>query len=50
MQCEVILLRDIEQLSIIEVATQLAITREAAKSRIHRARALVRECLRPAAP
>jgi RNA polymerase sigma factor (sigma-70 family) len=44
---EVILLRDMEQLTITEVATRLAITREAAKSRIHRARALVREYLQP---
>jgi RNA polymerase sigma factor (sigma-70 family) len=44
---EVILLRDMEQLTITEVAHRLAITREAAKSRIHRARALVREYLRP---
>lgn len=47
---EVILLRDMEQLTIAEVATRLGITREAAKSRIHRARALVREYLRPEAP
>ena len=44
---EVILLRDMEQLTITEVAERLAITREAAKSRIHRARALVREYLQP---
>lgn len=44
---EVILLRDMEQLTISEVAARLAITREAAKSRIHRARALVREYLQP---
>jgi RNA polymerase sigma factor (sigma-70 family) len=42
---EVILLRDMEQLTITEVAQRLGITREAAKSRIHRARALVREYL-----
>ena len=47
---EVILLRDMEQLTITEVAARLDITREAAKSRIHRARALVREYLRPDAP
>jgi sigma-70-like protein len=40
-------MRDMEQLTITEVATRLAITREAAKSRIHRARALVREYLQP---
>jgi len=44
---EVILLRDMEQLTIGELAERLAITREAAKSRIHRARALMREYLRP---
>ncbi|MDP3760667.1 MAG: RNA polymerase sigma factor [Ramlibacter sp.] len=44
---EVILLRDMEQLTITEVAARLDITREAAKSRIHRARALVREYLQP---
>jgi RNA polymerase sigma factor (sigma-70 family) len=45
---EAILLRDMEQLTITEVAERLGITREAAKSRIHRARALVREYLRGA--
>jgi len=44
---EVILLRDMEQLTITEVAERLHITREACKSRIHRARALLREYLRP---
>ena len=44
---EVILLRDMEQLTIGEVAQRLAITREAAKSRIHRGRALLREYLAP---
>ncbi len=43
---EVILLRDMEQLTIGEVADRLAITREAAKSRIHRGRTLLREYLR----
>src|SRR5262249_53958364 len=42
---EVILLRDMEQLTIGEVADRLHITREACKSRIHRGRALVREYL-----
>jgi RNA polymerase sigma factor (sigma-70 family) len=46
---QVILLRDMEQLTIGEVAVGLDITREAAKSRIHRARALVREYLQPEA-
>ena len=42
---EVILLRDMEQLTIGEVADRLRITREACKSRIHRGRALLRENL-----
>lgn len=45
---EVILLRDMEQMTITEIAQALQITREAAKSRIHRARSLVREYLRDA--
>jgi RNA polymerase sigma factor (sigma-70 family) len=43
---EVILLRDMEQLTIGEAADRLRITREACKSRIHRGRALLREYLR----
>jgi RNA polymerase sigma-70 factor (ECF subfamily) len=43
---EVILLRDMEQLTIGETAARLRITREACKSRIHRGRALLREYLR----
>ncbi len=42
---EVILLRDMEQLTIGEAAEHLGITREACKSRIHRGRALMREYL-----
>ncbi len=42
---EVILLRDMEQLTIGETADRLRITREACKSRIHRGRALLREYL-----
>jgi hypothetical protein len=42
---EVILLRDMEQLTIGEVADHLRITREACKSRTHRGRALLREYL-----
>jgi DNA-directed RNA polymerase specialized sigma24 family protein len=42
---EVILLRDMEQLTIGEAADRLRITREACKSRIHRGRALLREYL-----
>jgi RNA polymerase sigma factor (sigma-70 family) len=44
---EVVLLRDMEQLTITEIAQRLRLTREAVKSRIHRARAMVREYLRP---
>jgi RNA polymerase sigma-70 factor (ECF subfamily) len=44
---EVILLRDMEQLTIAEAAERLGITREAIKSRLLRARALVREFLAP---
>lgn len=44
---EIVLLRDMEQLTIGEAAARLGITREAAKSRLHRARLLVREYLRP---
>jgi RNA polymerase sigma factor (sigma-70 family) len=47
---EMILLRDMEQMTISEVAAALSITREAVKSRLHRARALVREYLRPGMP
>ena len=47
---EVILLRDMEQLTIGEVADRLGITREACKSRIHRGRALLREYLRADEP
>src|SRR4029079_11126834 len=42
---EVILLRDMEQLTITEAADRLRITREACKSRNHRGRALMREYL-----
>ena len=42
---EVILLRDMEQLTIGEAAERLGITREATKSRLLRARAQVREYL-----
>ena len=44
---QVILLRDMEQLTIGEAAERLGITREATKSRLLRARALVREFLLP---
>ena len=42
---EVILLRDIEELSIDEIAGVLKLTRESVKARIHRARMLIREYL-----
>ena len=44
---EIVLLRDMEQLTIGEAADRLRITREATKSRLHRARALLREYLQP---
>ena len=46
---EALLMRDFEELTIEEMAARLGTTREAAKSRLHRARALVREYLLPAA-
>ena len=42
---EVLLLRDLEDLTIGEIAQRLGVTREAAKSRLRRARTLVREYL-----
>jgi RNA polymerase sigma factor (sigma-70 family) len=42
---EVILLRDIEEMSIDDIATVLGLTRESVKARIHRARLLIREYL-----
>jgi RNA polymerase sigma-70 factor (ECF subfamily) len=42
---EVILLRDIEELSIDEIAAVLGLTRESVKARIHRARIMIREYL-----
>jgi RNA polymerase sigma factor (sigma-70 family) len=42
---EVILLRDIEELSIDEIADLLSLTRETVKARIHRARLMIREYL-----
>ncbi len=44
---EVLLLRDVQELTVAEMATQLALTREAVKGRLHRARLLVREYLHP---
>lgn len=42
---EVVLLRDMHELTIGEISAQLGLTREATKSRLHRARAMVREFL-----
>lgn len=42
---EVVLLRDFEELTIREIAARLGLTREATKSRLHRARGLLREYL-----
>jgi DNA-directed RNA polymerase specialized sigma24 family protein len=42
---EVILLRDMQEMTIGEIARSLNITRAATKSRLHRARALVKEYL-----
>ena len=40
-----ILLRDIEELSIDEISGVLSLTRESVKARIHRARLMIREYL-----
>ena len=45
---EVVLLRDMEQFTLGEIADRVGITREATKSRLHRARTLLREYLRAA--
>ena len=42
---EIVLWRDFEELTIGEIAARLGLTREAAKSRLHRARGLLREYL-----
>lgn len=42
---EVVVLRDMEELTINEIAARLEATRETIKARLHRARALVREYL-----
>ncbi|KRG69010.1 RNA polymerase sigma factor [Pseudoxanthomonas dokdonensis] len=42
---QIILLRDLQGMTIQEIADQLGVTREATKSRLHRARALAREYL-----
>ena len=42
---EIVLLRDIEELTVDEICATLSLTREAVKARLHRARALLREYL-----
>ena len=42
---EIVVLRDLEELTIDEIAGRLAATRETVKARLHRARALLREYL-----
>lgn len=42
---EVVVLRDIEELTISEICVRLAASRESVKARLHRARRLVREYL-----
>ena len=42
---KVVLLRDVEELTINEIAAQLDTTRETVKARLHRGRALLREYL-----
>ncbi len=42
---DVILLRDVKELTIEEIAAALGVTRQAVKARLHRARALMREYL-----
>lgn len=44
---DVLLLRDLEGLSLAELSEQLGITVQAAKARLHRARSLAREHLMP---
>ncbi len=44
---QIVLLRDFEELTIAEIAGVLGLTRAAAKSRLHRARTLLREFLAP---
>lgn len=42
---EVVLLRDIEEMSVDEIAATLDLTRESVKARLHRARGMIREYL-----
>lgn len=46
-QRDIILLRDVQELTMGEIAAALGITLEAAKGRLHRARAMVRDYLQP---
>jgi RNA polymerase sigma-70 factor (ECF subfamily) len=43
---QVVLLRDIEEMSVDEIGATLGLTREAVKARLHRARGLIREYLK----
>ena len=43
---EVVLLRDVEELTIDEIGAALDLTRETVKARLHRARRMIREYLR----
>jgi RNA polymerase sigma-70 factor (ECF subfamily) len=43
---DVILLRDVEELTVNEITKSLGISREAVKARLHRARAMIREYLK----
>jgi DNA-directed RNA polymerase specialized sigma24 family protein len=42
----VILLRDVEELTVNEITKSLCISREAVKARLHRAGAMIREYLK----
>ena len=42
---DVVILRDVEELTVDEIAAALALTRESVKGRLHRARGLLREYL-----
>jgi RNA polymerase sigma factor (sigma-70 family) len=42
----IILMRDVEELTVNEIAETIGITREAVKARLHRARAMIREFLK----
>jgi RNA polymerase sigma factor (sigma-70 family) len=42
---QVVILRDVEELTIEEIAARLEVTRETVKARLHRARAMMREYL-----